>query len=43
MPTQQAPNPNEIANPQSGQLPNIKGPQMNDRDLLNDGSVRVNT
>ncbi|GAB7057492.1 hypothetical protein JCM16163A_42410 [Paenibacillus sp. YK5] len=37
MPTQQAPNPNEIANPQSGQLPNIKGPQMNDRDLLNDG------
>ncbi|ALS24115.1 MULTISPECIES: spore coat protein [Paenibacillus] len=37
MPTQQAPNPNEIANPQSGQLPNIKGPQMNDRDFLNDG------
>lgn len=30
------PNQNQIANPQSGQLPQIKGPQMNDRDYLND-------
>ncbi|ELK44056.1 hypothetical protein BAG01nite_30210 [Brevibacillus agri] len=30
------PNQNQIANPQSGQLPQIKGPQMNDRDFLND-------
>jgi spore coat protein CotF len=26
----------QIANPQTGQLPQIKGPEMNDRDLLND-------
>lgn len=32
MPTQ-----NEIANPQSPQLPQVKGPEMNDRDFLNDG------
>lgn len=25
-----------IANPQSGQLPQVKGPEMNDRDFLND-------
>jgi spore coat protein CotF len=31
------PNQNEIANPQSGQLPQVKGPEMNDRDFLNDG------
>lgn len=31
------PNQNQIANPQSGQLPQTKGPQMNDRDFLNDG------
>jgi spore coat protein CotF len=26
----------EIAKPQTGQLPKVKGPAMNDRDLLND-------
>lgn len=31
------PNQNQIANPQSGQLPQVKGPQMNDRDFINDG------
>jgi spore coat protein CotF len=31
------PNQNQIANPQSGQLPQVKGPEMNDRDYLNDG------
>ena len=36
MQTQQSQN-NQIANPQSGQLPQVKGPQMNDRDFLNDG------
>ncbi|MCD9022145.1 spore coat protein [Cohnella silvisoli] len=30
-------NQNEIANPQSSQLPQVKGPEMNDRDFLNDG------
>ncbi|KZE53940.1 hypothetical protein AV540_06840 [Brevibacillus parabrevis] len=30
------PNQNQIANPQSGQLPQVKGPQMNDRDFIND-------
>ncbi|MDR7315736.1 spore coat protein [Brevibacillus nitrificans] len=30
------PNQNQIANPQSGQLTQVKGPQMNDRDYLND-------
>lgn len=29
-------NQNQIANQQSGTLPNLKGPQMNDRDRLND-------
>jgi len=27
---------NQIANPQTGQLPTVKGPEMNDRDYLND-------
>lgn len=31
------PNQNQIANPQSGQLPQVEGPQMNDRDFINDG------
>ena len=26
----------KIANPQSGGLPQVKGPEMNDRDMLND-------
>lgn len=26
-----------IANPQTNQLPQVKGPEMNDRDFLNDG------
>ncbi|QRG67015.1 spore coat protein [Brevibacillus choshinensis] len=30
------PNQNQIANPQTGQLPQVKGPQMNDRDFMND-------
>jgi len=29
-------NQNTIANPQSGQLPKVKSPQMNDRDFIND-------
>ncbi len=29
-------NNNQIANPQSGQLSQVKGPQMNDRDFVND-------
>lgn len=28
---------NQIANPQTGQLPQVKTPEMNDRDFLNDG------
>lgn len=32
----QGQNPNQIANPQTGQLPTVKGPEMNDRDLIND-------
>lgn len=28
--------PTEIAVPQTGQLPEVKGPEMNDRDRLND-------
>lgn len=27
---------NQIANPQTGQLPTVKGPEMNDRDYVND-------
>lgn len=30
-------NQNQIANPQTGQLPKVKGPEMNDRDFINDG------
>ncbi|TCL58629.1 coat F domain-containing protein [Hydrogenispora ethanolica] len=30
------PNPNVIKNPQTGQLPQVKGPEMNERDFLND-------
>lgn len=36
MPNQQQ-NKNQIANPPSSQLPQVKSPQMNDRDFLNDG------
>lgn len=28
--------PNQVANPQSGTLPKVKGPEMNDRDRVND-------
>mgnify|MGYP001460998556 CR=1 FL=1 len=31
-----AANQTKIANPQSGSLPKVKGPEMNDRDFLND-------
>lgn len=34
--TNNQPNPNEIKNPQTGQLPKVKGPEMNERDFLND-------
>ena len=34
--TQNQPNPNDIKNPQTGQLPKVKGPEMNERDFLND-------
>ncbi|AZU62144.1 spore coat protein [Neobacillus mesonae] len=37
MQNQQGQNPNQIANQQTGQLPKVKGPEMNDRDFLNDG------
>ncbi|MCM3567704.1 spore coat protein [Neobacillus mesonae] len=37
MQNQQGQNSNQIANPQTGQLPKVKGPEMNDRDFLNDG------
>ncbi|CAG7649862.1 spore coat protein [Paenibacillus allorhizosphaerae] len=37
MQSQQWQNNNQIANPQTGQLPQVKGPEMNDRDFLNDG------
>lgn len=33
---QQGQSQNQIANPQSGGLPQVKGPQMNDRDRIND-------
>jgi hypothetical protein len=29
-------NPDLIKNPQSGQMPNVKGPEMNERDFMND-------
>lgn len=34
--TQNQPNPNQIKNPQTGQLPKVKGPEMNERDFIND-------
>lgn len=37
MQNQQMQNNNQIANPPSNQLPQVKGPQMNDRDFVNDG------
>jgi spore coat protein CotF len=37
MQTQQNQNSNQIANQQTGQLPKVKGPEMNDRDFINDG------
>ena len=37
MQSQQWQNNQQIANPQTGQLPQVKGPEMNDRDFLNDG------
>lgn len=37
MQNQQSQNSNQIANPQTGQLPKVKGPEMNDRDYVNDG------
>lgn len=36
MPNQNQPNPNAIKNPQTGQLPQVKGPEMNERDFIND-------
>ncbi len=29
-------NPEQIKNPQTGQLPKVKGPEMNERDFVND-------
>lgn len=37
MQNQQSQNTSQIANPQSGQLPQVKTPEMNDRDFINDG------
>lgn len=37
MQNQQSQNNNQIANPSTGQLPKVKGPEMNDRDFVNDG------
>lgn len=37
MQNQQTQDNNQIANPQTGQLPKVKGPEMNDRDFINDG------
>ncbi|WP_077213464.1 spore coat protein [Bacillus dakarensis] len=37
MQNQQSQNNNQIANQQTGQLPKVKGPEMNDRDFVNDG------
>lgn len=36
MPNQNQPNPNAVKNPQTGQLPQVKGPEMNERDFIND-------
>lgn len=37
MQNQQNQNSKQIANQQTGQLPKVKGPEMNDRDFINDG------
>ncbi|MBT2755036.1 spore coat protein [Mesobacillus foraminis] len=37
MQNQQSQNSSKIANPQTGELPKVKSPGMNDRDFLNDG------
>ncbi|PLT35422.1 spore coat protein [Bacillus sp. V5-8f] len=37
MQNDQSKNNSKIANPQTGELPKTKGPDMNDRDFLNDG------
>ena len=37
MTNQQNQSSNKIANPQTGELPKVKSPQMNDRDFINDG------
>ncbi|WP_042353489.1 spore coat protein [Bacillus rubiinfantis] len=37
MQNQQSQNQSKIANPQTGQLPKVKSPEMNDRDFVNDG------
>jgi spore coat protein CotF len=37
MQNQQSQNTSKIANPQTGELPKVKSPEMNDRDFLNDG------
>ncbi|WP_160726153.1 spore coat protein [Bacillus sp. USDA818B3_A] len=34
--SQQSQNKNQIANPQTGELPKVKSPEMNDRDYIND-------
>ncbi|MEH7415363.1 spore coat protein [Neobacillus drentensis] len=34
--SQQNQNKNQIANPQTGELPKVKSPEMNDRDYVND-------
>lgn len=36
MPNQNQPNPNAVKNPSTGQLPQVKGPEMNERDFIND-------
>ncbi|PLR94169.1 spore coat protein [Bacillus sp. T33-2] len=36
MPNQQSQNKNQIANPQTGELPKVKTPEMNVRDHIND-------
>ena len=36
MSNQQSQNSNQIANPQTGELPKVKTPDMNDRDFVND-------
>lgn len=36
MPNQSKPDPKVLKNPQTGQLPQVKGPEMNERDFVND-------